>query len=110
MSYTHLPRWLSREMKKNEWMAVGRWIEVANDDGPDIANFDIASMGQEGRSDQEMCEMAELCAAAPTMYAALMAMTTSFSMVAWKEEHMQEAMDMAHHAMARAVRKKEKKP
>lgn len=53
------------------WMAVGAWIEHLDDDVPDIANFDPASMGQEGRSDDEVCANARLCAAAPDMLFAL---------------------------------------
>jgi len=56
---------------RGEWMAVGRRIEHVDDDVPDIANFDPASMLQEGRSDAECCANARLCGAAPAMYSVL---------------------------------------
>lgn len=53
------------------WMAVGHWIEHTDDDVPDIANFDPASMGQEGRSDKEILANVRLCAMAPAMLTTL---------------------------------------
>ena len=104
-SYPHLPKWLEKEIANQNWIAVGHWIEYAGKK-PDIANFNPSSMCQEGRSDKQICEMAKLCAAAPAMYAALMAMTTSFHDSVKKDEHTQQAMDYALNAMAIAVREK----
>jgi prophage regulatory protein len=53
------------------WFAVGAWIEHEDDDVPDIANFDPASIEQGGRSYEEICANARLCAAAPEMLLAL---------------------------------------
>ena len=58
---------------KGRWIAVGNWIEHEDDDVPDIANFDPASMGQEGRSTGESAANALLCAAAPGMLEVLQA-------------------------------------
>ena len=56
---------------KGPWIAVGHWVEHPDDSTPDICNCDPDSMGQEGRSDKEICANARLIAAAPDMLAAL---------------------------------------
>ena len=55
---------------RGQWIAVGHWIEHVSDKVPDIANFDPVSMGQDGRSSNEICANAMLCAAAPELLAA----------------------------------------
>lgn len=104
--YPHLPSWLEKEIKSGQWIAVGHYIENASDTKPDIGNFNPDSMGQDGRSDKEICEIAVICAAAPQMYAALMAMTTSFHGSVRLDDHTKTAMDMALNAMNLAVREK----
>lgn len=53
------------------WAAVGRWVEHVSDKRADICNCDPASMGQDGRSDAEICANARLIAAAPELLAEL---------------------------------------
>ena len=59
--------------KKGRWIAAKWWIENTNDSVADIASFLTADLDQEhlGRSDEEMCANAELCAQAPAMFALL---------------------------------------
>lgn len=58
---------------KSEWLAVGAWVEVKEDDVADICNCDTSSMNQGhiSRSYDEMCANARLIAAAPDMYESL---------------------------------------
>lgn len=53
---------------KGNWYAVGYWVEHEDDDVPDICNCDPESMGQEGRSYDEITANARLLAAAPAMF------------------------------------------
>ncbi len=58
------------------WVAVGAWVEHARDDIPDICtcNPEAFCQGHMGRSYDEICANARLCAAAPSMLQALSAM------------------------------------
>ena len=58
---------------KGEWLAVGAWVEHANDKVADICNCNPDSMNQShlGRSYDEICANACLIAAAPNLLKAL---------------------------------------
>jgi hypothetical protein len=53
------------------WFAVGAWVEIEDDDVPDICTCNPEDIGQEGRSDEEICANARLIAAAPDLLNAL---------------------------------------
>ena len=57
-----------------QWIAVGAVVEHADDGTADIASFNPKVFGQAGRSYEEMCANAKLCAAAPDLLDALKAL------------------------------------
>lgn len=83
---------------KGEWMAVGAWVEHTDFNTPDIASFDPAALGQTGRSYDEQCANARLCAAAKELRAAL---RRSLPII---EEHAPGSLTlaMAHLALGKA--------
>ena len=56
-----------------EWIAVGDWVELADDTRADICSVNPCDFGQGsyGRNDEEMRANAHLIAAAPDLLAAL---------------------------------------
>ena len=58
---------------KCRWIAVGGWVEVEDDNIPDICTCDPEDMGQDylERSEQEIMANARLIAAAPDLLLAL---------------------------------------
>lgn len=57
------------EYTKGQWFAVGAWVEVEDDNIPDICTCNPEDMGQDylGRSDEEIVANARLIAAAPLL-------------------------------------------
>lgn len=53
------------------WFAVGAWVEIESTTRPDICSCDPKTIGQTGRTYEQMCANARLISAAPDLLAVL---------------------------------------
>ena len=89
------------------WIAVGGWVEHPSDKRPDICIRDLGVMGQEGRSDAEICANAQLIFAAPDLLLVLKAYEKTLKIYGrMTENRFSDASKLAQYAISKAKVKK----